>query len=40
MSTPTTMRAAVAEQFGPDVNVRDLDLPTPGPFQALVKLQA
>ncbi|MCQ4618866.1 alcohol dehydrogenase AdhP [Corynebacterium sp. CCUG 65737] len=40
MSTPTTMRAAVAEQFGPDVNVRDLDLPTPGPFQALVKLHA
>ena len=40
MSTPTSMRAAVAEQFGADVNVKEIDLPKPGPFQALVKLQA
>ena len=37
MSTPTSMRAAVAEQFGPTVNVKEIDLPKPGPFQALVK---
>ena len=40
MSTPTSMRAAVAEQFGPTVNVKEIDLPKPGPFQALVKLSA
>ena len=32
MSTPTSMRAAVAEQFGPTVNVKEIDLPKPGPF--------
>ena len=40
MSTPTSMRAAVAAQFGPTVNVKDIELPKPGPFQALVKLHA
>ena len=40
MSAPTAMRAAVAEQFGPSVNVKEIDLPKPGPFQALVKLHA
>ena len=40
MSIPTAMRAAVAEQFGPSVNVKEIDLPKPGPFQALVKLHA
>ena len=40
MSTPTTMRAAVVEEFGPVVDVHEIDLPTPGPFQALVKLKA
>ncbi|WJY98364.1 alcohol dehydrogenase AdhP [Corynebacterium fournieri] len=40
MTAPTAMRAAVAEQFGPTVNVEEIDLPKPGPFQALVKLHA
>ncbi|SDS84664.1 alcohol dehydrogenase AdhP [Corynebacterium timonense] len=40
MSVPTTMRAAVVEEFGPRVTVKEIDLPQPGPFQALVKLKA
>lgn len=40
MSTPTTMRAVVVEEFGPVVDVHEIDTPTPGPFQALVKLKA
>jgi len=34
------MRAAVVEQFGSPLAVTEMDLPTPGPFQALVKLKA
>ncbi|AWB82200.1 zinc-dependent alcohol dehydrogenase [Corynebacterium yudongzhengii] len=33
-----TFTAAVVDEFGPTVNLRDLKLPEPGPFQALVKL--
>lgn len=40
MSAPTSFRAAVVEEFGPEVNVRDIDLPTPDRHQALVKLHA
>lgn len=40
MSIPSTFRAAVVEQFGPEVTVRPVDLPTPGRNQALVKLHA
>ncbi|WP_291313973.1 alcohol dehydrogenase AdhP [Corynebacterium sp. UBA2622] len=40
MSAPTSMRAAVVEQFGSPLAVTEMDLPTPGPFQALVKLKA
>ncbi|QCB28097.1 alcohol dehydrogenase AdhP [Corynebacterium endometrii] len=32
--------AAVVEEFGPTLNIRDEDLPEPGPFQALVKVHA
>jgi hypothetical protein len=32
-----TMRAAVVEQFGEPLVLRDVPLPTPGPGQALVK---
>ncbi len=32
--------AAVAEEFGPTLTIRETDLPEPGPFQALVKLVA
>jgi propanol-preferring alcohol dehydrogenase len=32
--------AAVVEEFGPTLNIRDEDLPEPGPFQALVKVYA
>ena len=40
MSAPTSFRAAVVEEFGPEVNVRDVDLPKPDRHQALVKLHA
>ena len=32
--------AAVVDEFGPNLNVRDVDLPKPGLNQALVKLIA
>ncbi|MDO5076793.1 alcohol dehydrogenase AdhP [Corynebacterium sp.] len=32
--------AAIVEKFGPELVVGELDLPKPGPFQALVKLHA
>src|SRR5699024_539976 len=35
-----SFRAAVVEEFGPEVNVRDVDLPKPDRHQALVKLHA
>ena len=40
MTTATSMRAAVVKEFGHKLHVEDIDLPTPGPFQALVKLHA
>ena len=40
MSAPTSFRAAVVDKFGPDVTVRDVDLPKPDRHQALVKLHA
>ena len=40
MSTPASMRAAVVEQFGAPLAINEMDLPTPGPFQALVRLTA
>lgn len=36
----TTMRAAVVEGFDIDIATKDIDRPTPGPNQALVKLLA
>ena len=36
----STMQAAVVEVFGEDLNVKDVELPEPGPGQALVKLIA
>ena len=36
----STMKAAVAEQFGHNLNVTDSNLPEPGEHQALVKLIA
>lgn len=33
-----TFRAAVVEEFGPNLTYRDLEIPEPGPNQALVKL--
>lgn len=38
MTTPTEFTAAVVEKFGPEVAIRELDLPQPGPNQALVKV--
>ncbi|RNE49964.1 alcohol dehydrogenase AdhP [Corynebacterium alimapuense] len=38
--TDTMFRAAVVEEFGPTLNVRDVEMPTPGRHQALVKVQA
>jgi len=38
--TDTTFRAAVVEDFGPELNLRDVEMPTPARHQALVKLQA
>lgn len=32
-----TMTAAVVNEFGEDLEVKDVDIPTPGPYQALVK---
>lgn len=40
MSNTEKFDAAVVEEFGPNLNVREVKLPEPGPFQALVKLQA
>ena len=37
-ATPSNFSAAVAENFGPTVTVKDIELPTPGRNQALVKL--
>lgn len=36
----STMTAAVVEEFGADLSVRDSEIPEPGPGQALVKLIA
>lgn len=40
MSTvaPQTFNAAVVEKFGPEVTIKEIDLPKPGPNQALVKV--
>lgn len=38
-AVPEQFTAAVVEQFGHNVTVKDIDLPDPGPFQALVKLK-
>lgn len=40
MTATTEFKAAVVEEFGPTLDVHEIDLPEPGPFQALVKLQA
>lgn len=40
MTAPANFRAAVVEDFGPEVTVRDVELPKPDRHQALVKLQA
>ncbi|MDO5670052.1 MAG: alcohol dehydrogenase AdhP [Corynebacterium sp.] len=40
MSAPTSFRAAVVDEFGPEVNVREVELPQPDRHQALVKLHA
>ena len=34
----TTMQAAVVTEFGKDLQLQDLEIPTPGPGQALVKV--
>lgn len=39
-ATPERFTAAVVEEFGPEVTVREVDLPRPGRNQALVKLHA
>lgn len=39
-SRPSTFTAAVVEEFGPTLNIREVDIPTPGRNQALVKLHA
>ena len=36
----TTMKAAVVPQLGAKLEVRELDVPTPGPGQVLVKMEA
>ncbi|MHA2787913.1 alcohol dehydrogenase AdhP [Corynebacterium sp. S7] len=38
-AAPQQFTAAVVEQFGHTVTIKDIDLPEPGPFQALVKLK-
>lgn len=38
MTAPTEFTAAVVEKFGPEVVIRELDLPEPGSNQALVKV--
>ncbi|MCQ9344021.1 alcohol dehydrogenase AdhP [Corynebacterium sp. 153RC1] len=40
MTFPEKFTAAVVDELGPEVNVREIELPTPGPNQALVKLIA
>ena len=40
MAIPKTMQAAVVEQFGVPLVVRELPVPTPGPGQALVEIIA
>ena len=37
---PRTMHAAIVEQFGKPLIFRELDIPTPGPGQILVKTEA
>jgi propanol-preferring alcohol dehydrogenase len=37
---PRTMHAAIVEQFGKPLILRELDIPTPGPGQILVKTEA
>ena len=39
-NAPEKFTAAVVDEFGPEVTVREVDLPEPGRNQALVKLQA
>lgn len=36
---PELFTAAVVEEFGPTLDIKDIDLPEPGPNQALVKLR-
>ncbi len=38
MPIPQTMAAAVVEQFGGPLVMRELPVPTPGPEQALVEI--
>lgn len=40
MSIPTTFRAAVADSFGPTLDVRSIPIPEPAEHQALVRLLA
>ena len=40
MTIPKTMKAAVVEKFGEPLVVREVPVPTPGPGQALVEIQA
>lgn len=37
-AVPEKFTAAVVEKFGPEMSIKEVDLPEPGPFQALVKL--
>lgn len=37
---PTTMKAAVVEQLGQPLVLRDVPVPVPGPGQILVKTEA
>ena len=38
--TPTTMKAAVVEQLGQPLVLREVPVPVPGPGQILVKTEA
>ena len=40
MAVPKTMKAAVVEQFGAPLVVKEVPVPTPGPGQALVEISA
>src|ERR1700746_343597 len=40
MTVPRTMEAAVVEQFGQSLQLREVAVPTPGPGQALVEIVA